>query len=410
LFRLSSLREKFHPPTIQEASEMHVKHPSVKLRRASSAEPMNIIEEEAAMVPSHLNTISGGYHGVSHVDIIPESEFHPHRAEMGMANQNQSATEQSSLLSRNNKNQPNKEYSSFSKDKTPGHTNESDDFVHEHPEIVEEEPYISEEHQTITDQLQEIWETVQLRSVWRPMAFVYIFNLFQVPNVAWQSYLQLGLNFPSWVLGMTVLLGSFMTFAGVMGYKYFFFRSSWRSIYVWTVMLTTFFSLLQLLLIFQINTKYLHLHNYLFSVGDDVISAYISGIQFLPLCIMYMRLCPEGAEGSSYAMLTTFGNIALVCASNLGNLLAGVWDVSNDAMRNKDVNGLWRLNLLTSCLAVIPLSLLFLLPANVEEQDQLSRSKVRSKKGGIIFLLVLFGSLTWTSMTAVSRVFANVVD
>jgi len=56
-------------------------------------------------------------------------------------------------------------------------------------------------------------------------------------------------------------------------------------------------------------------------VGDDVIVAYISGIQFLPVCIMYMRLCPDGAEGASYSMLTTFGNVALVCGSNLGKLL-----------------------------------------------------------------------------------------
>jgi hypothetical protein len=33
----------------------------------------------------------------------------------------------------------------------------------------------------------------------------------------------------------------------------------------------------------QINTKYLHINNYFFSLGDDVIAAYISGIQFLPV-------------------------------------------------------------------------------------------------------------------------------
>jgi hypothetical protein len=79
------------------------------------------------------------------------------------------------------------------------------------------------------------------------------------------------------------------------------------------------------MLIFQINTKYFHISNYLFSLGDDVISAYISGIQFLPVCIMYMRLCPEGAEGSSYAMLTTFGNVALVCASGIGSKISKIW-------------------------------------------------------------------------------------
>ena len=29
---------------------------------------------------------------------------------------------------------------------------------------------------------------------------MYLFNVFQVPNVAWQSYLQLSLDFEPWVL------------------------------------------------------------------------------------------------------------------------------------------------------------------------------------------------------------------
>jgi hypothetical protein len=43
------------------------------------------------------------------------------------------------------------------------------------------------------------------------------------------------------------------------------------------------------------------------------------------MCIMYMKLCPDGAEGSSYSMLTTFSNIAGICSSNMGNLFAGIW-------------------------------------------------------------------------------------
>ena len=35
-------------------------------------------------------------------------------------------------------------------------------------------------------------------------AFVYMFNIFQIPNVAWQSYLQLSLNFAPWILVRTV--------------------------------------------------------------------------------------------------------------------------------------------------------------------------------------------------------------
>lgn len=38
---------------------------------------------------------------------------------------------------------------------------------------------------SISAQLHEIWETVQLQAVWRPMAFVYIYNIFQVMQWSW---------------------------------------------------------------------------------------------------------------------------------------------------------------------------------------------------------------------------------
>ena len=122
---------------------------------------------------------------------------------------------------------------------------------------------------------------------------------------------------------------------------------------------------------------------------------------------MYMRLCPDGSEGASYSMLTTFGNIALVCASNIGNLLSGVWDVSNTAMRSHDVSGLWKLTILTSCLSVTPLLFLGLLPTDSDEQEQLSKSKVKSKLGGFVFLIVLFGSLLWTIVSSVLSLVSN---
>lgn len=266
------------------------------------------------------------------------------------------------------------------------------------------------ESSPLSKQCNDIWETVQLESVWRPMAFVYLFNALQVPNVAWKSYLILDLHFEPWALGAMVILGSFMTFAGVLGYKYYFFKSSWRKIYLWSVVLTTFFSLLQLMLIFQLNVKYLHISNYFFSLGDDVITAYISGIQFLPMCIMYMKLCPDGAEGASYSMLTTFSNIAGVCSNNLGNIFAGIWNVSNDAMKQNDISGFWKLHVLTSFISLFPLLFLYLLPKNEAEQERLRQNSKKSRMGGIIFLTVLFGSLFWSLSTAILKLTSNITD
>jgi hypothetical protein len=55
----------------------------------------------------------------------------------------------------------------------------------------------------------------------------------------------------------------------------------------------------------------------------------------------------------------------------------------------------------------MPLSLLFLLPRNVEEQDELAKSQKRSKSAGTIFLFVLCGSISWTFVTAILRVMGN---
>ena len=153
--------------------------------------------------------------------------------------------------------------------------------------------------------------------------------------------------------------------------------------------------MLQFVLILRWNVTYLHMSDYFFALGDDVISAYIAGLQYLPVCIMYMKLCPDGAEGASYAILTTFGNIALVCANSLGNVVSKIWNVSNTALREGDVNGLWRLSLLTSIVPLTPLALLFLLPQTKDEQHALGQSQTRSKIGGACFLIVLAASLAY---------------
>ncbi|CAN0412514.1 unnamed protein product, partial [Scytosiphon promiscuus] len=76
-----------------------------------------------------------------------------------------------------------------------------------------------------------------------------------VPNIAWQSYLQLSLHFEPYMLGFMAAAGSVMTCLGVTAYKAYFFHISWRLIYGWSVMVTSVFSALQLVLIFGLNRR-----------------------------------------------------------------------------------------------------------------------------------------------------------
>lgn len=44
-------------------------------------------------------------------------------------------------------------------------------------------------------------------------------------------------------------------------------------------------------------------------------------------------MCPDGAEGTTYAILTTMSNVSMAAASNLGTMFTGIWDVSNEAFQ-----------------------------------------------------------------------------
>lgn len=129
-------------------------------------------------------------------------------------------------------------------------------------------------------------------------------------------------------------------------------------------------------------------------------AAFNAAIQFLPTIIMYTRLCPHGAEGTAYAMLVTFYNVALGVSGNVGTLLTRVWDVSNESLYSGEWGGLWKLTLLTSLIQPFGLALLFLLPRNAEEQGMLQKSCTRSKAGGFFFVAFFVAALSWTIVQA----------
>ena len=58
-------------------------------------------------------------------------------------------------------------------------------------------------------------------------------------------------------------------------------------------------------------------------------------------------LCPPGAEGTTFALLTTLASLAGTVASDFGSWLTIVWDVSNDTLASGDYSGILKLSGLT---------------------------------------------------------------
>lgn len=156
--------------------------------------------------------------------------------------------------------------------------------------------------QSTEAQCWEIWNTVCSRSVWQPLAFVFVYNVMQVGNSAWREYLVTVLHFTSCQLNMLLIASFVLLYLGIMAYKKWFIHSSWRHVYISCTILNAVLSLLQICLIKGITFG---LSPFLFTLGDDAVAEFIQGIQFLPTTIMMVHLCPAGSEGASYAAFTT---------------------------------------------------------------------------------------------------------
>ena len=86
-------------------------------------------------------------------------------------------------------------------------------------------------------------------------------------------------------------------------------------------------------------------------------------------------------------------NLPLVASLLAAARSSQIWDCSNEALKSHELEGLWKLALLTSVIPIFPLLLLKLLPKDQKTQKVLQKNPERSKLGGTIFLLVLVLSL-----------------
>ncbi|CAB9502212.1 Folate-biopterin transporter [Seminavis robusta] len=247
------------------------------------------------------------------------------------------------------------------------------------------------EVKSVRHRIQDIWNTVQSRSVWQPMAFVYIYNLLQVGNGAWRQFLKSVLFFSESQINYLLIASYVLLYLGTMAYKQWFLRVSWRRVYQVCILLNGVFSGLQLLLICG---QTFGLSPFLFALGDEALAEFVTGVQFLPVTIMMVALCPEGSEGASYALFTTFSNAAILLGPTISTPLLGIWDVSKETLEAGELSGFFKLSVLTSLLQLSPIVVLSWLPHSSQDLHELS-ARPKSTTGGVVFLLIVFGSLLY---------------
>lgn len=248
---------------------------------------------------------------------------------------------------------------------------------------------------SFSEQFAEVWRVLQLRAVWRPMIFIYVYAMCQIPNAAWYNFLVWGLGFSSTDLSYLTISRTLLGFVGYLCFHLFLLNASWRGIYLGTTIAAVFFSLLQIALILRLNVP-LGIPDVFLAVGNDTAIALMESLRSMPSVIMFVMLCPEGAEGTTFAVLTTLTSLAGTVASDLSTWLSELWDVSNDTLAAGDFSGLLKLSILIWFLQLLPMVLIGLLPDTREEHQKIVEEGVTSWWGGFFLAGTLVVSLVFT--------------
>ena len=238
--------------------------------------------------------------------------------------------------------------------------------------------------------------------VWVPLMYLYFYNFCYVSNPAWTNFLFIGLDFSNFGYGMMSFVGAVIGVVGLWAYEKYFFKSEWRKLYLWVTVLFTGFSFLQICLV---TGDTFGLSDYVFAMGDTALQNFVQNIVFMPMCIMFFTMIPSGSEGTVYALLSTWQNVASESGYQLGTYLTCVTNVSDSAIDNGNWNGILKLTIICSSIQFLPVFGVYartpsgvnLLPNSIEATKAQCDPGRKTPAGAWAFFALFFGSIAFST-------------
>jgi folate/biopterin transporter len=231
---------------------------------------------------------------------------------------------------------------------------------------------------TVKQQLSQLRQAVTQKTIWLPMAFVFIWQATPTADSAFFYFTTNELGFQPEFLGRVRLVTSIASLLGVFLFQRFFKTVPFRKIFAWSTVLSSLLGMTTLLLVTHAN-RALGIDDYWFSLGDSLILTVIGQIAYMPVLVLAARLCPPGVEATLFALLMSVSNLAGLLSYESGALLTHLFGVTENQFDN-----LWLLVILTNISTLLPLPFINWLPhvnAQNEGEDSHSQTPISAKIG-----------------------------
>ena len=220
--------------------------------------------------------------------------------------------------------------------------------------------------QVMKGQVQQLWQAIRQRAIWMPALFLFLWQATPTAESAFFFFQTNELGFSPEFLGRVRLTTAVAALIGIWIFQRFLRGVPFRTIFAWSTVLSAALCMTALLLVNYINCP-LGIVDRWFSLGDSLILTVMGEIAFMPVLVLSARLCPPGVEASLFALLMSIVNLAGLVSHELGALLTDLLGITET-----EFSHLWLLVLLTNLSTLLPLPLLFLLPATNSQGQGLS--------------------------------------
>ena len=215
----------------------------------------------------------------------------------------------------------------------------------------------------ITAQTQQLWSAIRQRSIYLPVAFLFIWQATPSSESAFFFFTTNELGFEPEFLGRVRLVTSMASLVGVFIFQQYLKDVPFRKIFGWSIVISTLLGLTNLLLVTHTN-RVIGIDDRLFSLGDSLILTVMGQISWLPILVLCARLCPKGVEATLFALLMSIWNLSLFVSSQISAVLTAWLAVTEVNFEN-----LWLLVTITNLSTLIPLPFLGWLPKGDPQQE-----------------------------------------